>query len=445
MEAIQQAPERPAAHPVLLRPEASQHEVMDYFAMLLDTEDRRLGEWRVRGAFAGHAPYVTRTCPYPGSRRDHPKPMNVSALAQMTSHWKAIVGLTDRLRTEYVNVVAGDRREILRVIDAHVLARIGQLTVAYAARRAFAHRAPAALPAPLAATAKATVGYSGVLYSIIGFMAQSGLVTEARLTAAAFFDIVEGQRKLIGAEEVCAGPPGLITGLTVALMEGDATSADDGALALRLAGGDEFLAYAFSESALQLALGLAGLRARSILAPFGLGAAVQRRPGASAAGAPPSGSQILGTVGLLSGPDAAVQVEAEMKRIQAALGRAGLCDVADFAKKIYRPLPMPADPNVEALGAIPRGPQPDAAAALAGLLQLEFDVAESASSIQARIDQAILPGSERPRLGRAFVAEVLELGAARLLATSLDLTIEDVADGQCSVRSPAGTCVLTFR
>ena len=56
-----------------------------------DEEGRPLAENKVPPEYRADAPMELAECNYYGSRYKHLKPMNISALKQMTAHWPAII------------------------------------------------------------------------------------------------------------------------------------------------------------------------------------------------------------------------------------------------------------------------------------------------------------------------------------------------------------------
>src|SRR5262245_17459113 len=70
-----------------------------------DDEDRPIREGRTPKQFVREGDIDYKTCPYSGSRLNHPSPMNVSALRQMGAHWDEITAALAWLRARYDAVV----------------------------------------------------------------------------------------------------------------------------------------------------------------------------------------------------------------------------------------------------------------------------------------------------------------------------------------------------
>jgi hypothetical protein len=81
----------PTSAPLLLRMLEERHH--------RDADDRPLCEVRTPPEHLRPGDLIHRACPYPGSR--HGRPMNVAALAQMSSHWDDVVDTLAVLRTRY--------------------------------------------------------------------------------------------------------------------------------------------------------------------------------------------------------------------------------------------------------------------------------------------------------------------------------------------------------
>src|SRR5258708_7631247 len=91
-----------------------------------DEEGRPLGEHKAPPEQRCGAPLELRTCPYAGSRQNHLRPMNVSAMKQMLAHWEEALGGIALLRSMHC---AEAKQERLRLIDTW---RIGGLTTSLA-------------------------------------------------------------------------------------------------------------------------------------------------------------------------------------------------------------------------------------------------------------------------------------------------------------------------
>ncbi len=175
---------------------------------LIDVDGRPVGEIGSRA----YDPAATRLvrCPYPDARRGGL--MNQTALRQLSSCFDEVAELAAR--------------------------HVGPIPTVHAAWRACVAgtRAPAVhhdregtpIPRPLSAWYKASLGFSQVLTALL--LADDG-VADAPLAelgdASAFLELLERDRWLVGAEQVCAGPAAMIGRLFDLLAEGRADGGAD--------------------------------------------------------------------------------------------------------------------------------------------------------------------------------------------------------------------------
>lgn len=190
-----------------------------YFSQLLevgdhrDDEGRPLGENKVLRLAGEQVPVELRRCPYPGSRHEHPKPMNVSALQQMIRHWPRIVGALGWLRARYVEG-PGE----LSLLAFWRVAQAGALVPSYLLLHGAGPFREAHLPAWVAGLYKASLG----LYETSQLMMIHGSVTGecgpgAVVTAEAVLAFADRNQVVVGQHEVCAGPANLIRGAARAI------------------------------------------------------------------------------------------------------------------------------------------------------------------------------------------------------------------------------------
>lgn len=160
-----------------------------------------------------------RRCPYAGSRRHHPLPMNVSALRQMTRAWD------DLLATAHLLWRSFGTRE----------AELHALPSAWPLMRT-AHAAMC-LPLYLLFRADAPMGDGEVPGFVSGLhKAAIDLTTAAQLQllleragqpwGGTVHELVEAQGLFVGAKGVCAGPPHLVDELERALRGDHAPPAE---------------------------------------------------------------------------------------------------------------------------------------------------------------------------------------------------------------------------
>src|SRR5262249_3964447 len=80
-----------------------------------DDEGRPLREGRTPTAYLATGEIEYRACPYPGSRQQSGRPMNVSALRQTSAHWDAIIEALGFLRTAYADARGGYGPDVMDV------------------------------------------------------------------------------------------------------------------------------------------------------------------------------------------------------------------------------------------------------------------------------------------------------------------------------------------
>lgn len=161
-----------------------------------DVEGRPIREGRTPPALLRDGEIEYRACPYAGSRFQHPNPMNVSALRQMSAHWDTIADAVGVLRAGYTRARGGYRPELWE------LWRVSQLGSALP--WFFILHEREVCPVYAASLSKVTLG--------MGIWAQKAFVDAMRArtplgtwTSAAILASTEANGTLIADTEVCAG------------------------------------------------------------------------------------------------------------------------------------------------------------------------------------------------------------------------------------------------
>lgn len=181
-----------------------------------DDEGRPLGEGKVAPALRAHVPLELRSCPYPGSRHQHPHPMNVSAIRQVRKHLDEAVSHLLVLRRLYF-----ERQTPAEVTFAE-LWRFGMLPDAlpgYLSLRAREPYPSGTFPASLAAMAKLVFGINLITH-VLSVRAHLPGWEVPPVTAAAVHALTEKERHLIGPAEVCSAPPALIHEMLECVISG---------------------------------------------------------------------------------------------------------------------------------------------------------------------------------------------------------------------------------
>lgn len=160
-----------------------------------DVEGRPIRESRTPPEFLRDGDIEHRACPYAGSRHQHEKPMNASALRQTGAHWDAIIAALARLRMLHDRTRSVDRPELMDIW------RVSQMA---SALPWFFIVRDVPVPAYAAALSKAALG--------MGIWAQRVFVrvlTEGWQapvwTAESILEVAEASGTLIGETEVCSG------------------------------------------------------------------------------------------------------------------------------------------------------------------------------------------------------------------------------------------------
>jgi hypothetical protein len=235
----------PTSAPLLLRMLEERHH--------RDADDRPLCEVRTPPEHLRPGDLIHRACPYPGSR--HGRPMNVAALAQMSSHWDDVVDTLAVLRTRYAAARPEAAPELLDVW------RVSQFAASLP--WFFLLRRDQAIPGFAAALAKATQG--------VGLWAQRILVERLAggpapaMTAAAIAASAEATGLLVGEVEACAGSEAMIRRFLEALLTGR-PRAEGPAVAALAAAGDEVERFAAHYTNLKLVWWLLALARRFVYA-----------------------------------------------------------------------------------------------------------------------------------------------------------------------------------
>lgn len=149
------------------------------------------------------------SCPYAGSRFRHERPMNVSALKQITSHWPEVTGGLIEVFREYRKRVPGDAP--LSSFDLWRLVNTGILFPTFCAMRADGPYRDHQLPVWVAGCYKVLIGIHTAVRQLMMERVMLGEGQPDPLpTAEEMLEFLEKTLGLIGPREVCAGPPNLI-------------------------------------------------------------------------------------------------------------------------------------------------------------------------------------------------------------------------------------------
>lgn len=204
------------------------HELFSLHAVL-DEECRPLGEHRAPSPLAGAAATQHRTCPYPGSRHEHARPMNLSALKQTTKHLDEVLAGLSALRTWCVGDGGG--------AAASTLEETWRLTAGAAVLPAFLlHRKgglvdrgepgeDGSLDAGTAVLYKACLGLKFLIEQRVleELLATGGL--DGRKAADELAGYSESSGWLVGVSEVCAATTVMIDDVLGVMVKGEGAPA----------------------------------------------------------------------------------------------------------------------------------------------------------------------------------------------------------------------------
>jgi len=164
-----------------------------------------------------------RACPYPGSRKGHALPMNVSALKQIARHWKDIRGAAMFVRRHYL---IGSRTSASHIVDVMRVAYAAAWLPLYLVQRAARPLHSGTIPVFLGGLHKSTIDVA----SMMQLMVFEALCDDDRghlgrvVTVEEISSYAEARGFFIGAQGVCAGPPGMVNEL-IATLVGEGHSA----------------------------------------------------------------------------------------------------------------------------------------------------------------------------------------------------------------------------
>jgi hypothetical protein len=172
----------------------------------LDVAGRPLGEGR--SAAFRHMQTEMQSCPYAGGRHHHVKPMNVSALRNITPAWEQILIMLSWLSRRY----QARRETAIRNFDDLLLVTSGGVFLAdFLALRRHRPLHSGKFPLLFSGLYKVCLGFQLATYlgSMQARFAQNQAL-EPLPDSAGFYEFLEAYELLIGEDEVCAGSPAMI-------------------------------------------------------------------------------------------------------------------------------------------------------------------------------------------------------------------------------------------
>ncbi len=206
---------------------------------LHDTEGRLLGEGNSPRHLVDTAEIEWRPSRYPGSRYRHTKPINASALKQLTRYWDDLLVLVASARSEFVL-----RYRIEDPLSASELWRFSRFTVTipnYLTNRRKDPVAPDRIPAIASVAFKSIAG----IFIVAADMFFRLIDLDKTFTPDDLIVYADDHGLLEGASGVCAGPPTKMEDLLTLVVSGPPSPArHPDALADLVGDVDSFFGYA---------------------------------------------------------------------------------------------------------------------------------------------------------------------------------------------------------
>jgi hypothetical protein len=212
--------------------------------LVRDEHGRQIGENTVAlrdPALAELAPTEWRRCPFPGSRFDDPRPMNVTALRHMTSDLEKTLGAMEALRRRFLARLGSEQPTLG---ELYLLARVAAVLPAWLLCRPGAQVPNGSIPSWVASLQK-LVG--GINMPIMCLLLDLGEPFEARTTPEQLWRVTEEMGLFLTKAGVCSGTPKMVERSLQAFVYG-AEHTEDDLLAETLGDVDAAIDYALHAS-----------------------------------------------------------------------------------------------------------------------------------------------------------------------------------------------------
>jgi hypothetical protein len=187
----------------------------------LDGEGRQVGEGNVfPKALRLDVSTEWRTCPHAGSRYQHERPMNVTALKSMRAHWKQMMVALLRVREVYLSRFPGVRQG-WTVGDLHCFSAFVLSISTYLMLREQGRVANGDLHPVLSCMYRVTDGVRMVMHHMLfSEDLEPTLPLHAPMTATELYAYAERNDIFISDHGVCAGPRAMIEEFLGVIMDG---------------------------------------------------------------------------------------------------------------------------------------------------------------------------------------------------------------------------------
>ena len=189
--------------------------------MVLDSEGRQVGEANVfPRPMRMDVPTNWRQCIYPGSRFEDERPMNVTALKSMRSHWPAILAAIASIREAYLQRFAAARAG-WTLGDVECLTTLVLAVPTYALMKPRQTVANGALHPVLSNMFRVTDGVRLTTHQMMFVpVAEATLLPQVPISSAQIYAYAERNFSFASEHGVCAGPRHMIEELLGVLIDG---------------------------------------------------------------------------------------------------------------------------------------------------------------------------------------------------------------------------------
>lgn len=172
-----------------------------------DRDDRQVGEANVYPpTLRARVPTEWRTCPYPGSRFQDERPMNISALRSMSEHWTRSLTHALEARSHFLRRAGLPTDQDLHLGDLYLLSLFLLALPGYMLHRPREPVANGDLPVAVASLFRVTDGVRFSIEHLLHGHGREVLLLDAHLDPRAFLHLVEQECLFLGVHGVCAGP-----------------------------------------------------------------------------------------------------------------------------------------------------------------------------------------------------------------------------------------------
>lgn len=171
-----------------------------------DVDRRPMGEGKAPEHCKKDVAFEMKKCPYPGTRKNHVNPMNISALKQMNNSWNDSLILIRFIRDLYLENNPTNKIELVDVWKITMYASYLPTFMLYRKEKRFLNHS---VPVTVASVYKMFIG----LKSPVEKMIQEEYLGETKfenVTPEIIHDYAEKNSSFVGPNEVCGGPKNLV-------------------------------------------------------------------------------------------------------------------------------------------------------------------------------------------------------------------------------------------